>query len=135
MISSRSSAAVADAAWQGDGAVVSEHVAIERVERRVVDVGLQDAFAEIVEHHGASTAAQAAEGLLVEFGPDARAGLEGEQAHGLAAVAEGENKHAGAAVTARVRIADHRPAAVIDLGLFARRRDDDSAGLGHRVAA
>lgn len=60
---------VVDAAWQGDGAVVSEHVAVERVERRIVDVGFQDAFAEIVEDHGASGATQAAEGLLGEFGP------------------------------------------------------------------
>lgn len=108
---------------------MGEHVAVERVERRVVDVGLQDALAEIVEDHGASDAAQTAEGLLVEFGPNARARLEGEQVHGLAAVAESEREHPGAAATAGVRIADHRPAAVIDLGLFAGRRDDDGAGL------
>ena len=50
---------------------------------------------------------QPAEGLFVEFGPDACTGLEGQQAHGLAAVAQGENEHAGAAVAARVRVTDH----------------------------
>ena len=91
-------------------------------------------LAEVVEDHGARTAAQPAEGLFVEFGPDACTGLEGQQAHGLAAVAQGENEHAGAAVAARVRVTDHGAAAVIDLGLFAGRSDDDRAGLAARAA-
>jgi hypothetical protein len=40
---------IAHAAGQRDGAVVREQVAVERIQRRVVDVGLQHAFAEIVE--------------------------------------------------------------------------------------
>ena len=63
-----------DAAGQSDGAVVGEHVAVERIQRGIVDVGLEHAFAEIVEHDDASGAAEPAEGLLMQFGPDARAG-------------------------------------------------------------
>ena len=40
---------IADAARQGDDAVVREHVAIERIERGVVDVGRQHALAQVVE--------------------------------------------------------------------------------------
>ena len=40
---------IADAARQRDDAVVREHVAVERIERRIVDVGREDAFFEIVE--------------------------------------------------------------------------------------
>ena len=120
---------VAYAARQSDGTVVREHVAAERVERRVAEVRFQDTFAEVVEHDGAGNTAQAAEGLLMEFSPDTRARLEGEQTYGLAAVAERENEHPGAAVAPGVRIADHWPGAVIDLRFFAWWSDDDGAGL------
>ena len=40
---------VADATGQRDHAVVGEDVAVERIQRRVVDVGREHALAEIVE--------------------------------------------------------------------------------------
>ena len=43
------SVGVADAARQGDDAVVGEHVAVERIERRVVDVRVEHALFQIVE--------------------------------------------------------------------------------------
>ena len=52
---------IADAARQGDDAVVREDVAIERIERRVVDVGREHAFAQIVEHDDADGARRAGE--------------------------------------------------------------------------
>ena len=67
---------VADAARQRDGAVVSQQIGVERIERGVVDVGLEHAFAEIVQHERCECSAQPAEGLLVQFGPDARAGCK-----------------------------------------------------------
>ena len=42
-----------DAARQRDDAVVREHVAVERIERGVVDVGREHALAQIVEHDDA----------------------------------------------------------------------------------
>ena len=40
---------VSDAARQGDDAVVGEHVAVERIELGVVDVGAEDALLEVIE--------------------------------------------------------------------------------------
>ena len=40
---------IADAAREGDDAVVGEDVAIERIERRIVDIGCEDTLAEVVE--------------------------------------------------------------------------------------
>jgi hypothetical protein len=57
---------------QADHAVVREHVAIERIERRLVDVGRQHALFEIVEDDRARGAAQAAKRALVEFRPRLR---------------------------------------------------------------
>lgn len=48
---------------------------------------------------------------------DASVGLEGEQVHGLAAVAESEHEDASAPVLAAVWVAEHRAGAVIDLSL------------------
>ena len=66
------SVGVAHAAWQRDGAIVGEYVAVQWIERRVVDVGRDDALAQIVEHDDARDAAELAEGALVELRPDAR---------------------------------------------------------------
>ena len=59
-----------DAARERDDAVVREHVAVEWVDRRVVDVGREHALLEIVEDDGLRHAAEAAKRLLVELGPD-----------------------------------------------------------------
>ncbi len=48
---------ITDATRQCDDAVVREHVAIERVERGIVDVGREHALAQIVEHDHADRAA------------------------------------------------------------------------------
>ena len=42
-----------------------EHVAVQRVDGGIVDVGREHAFAEIVEYDDARDAAQAAEGFLM----------------------------------------------------------------------
>ena len=68
------SVGVADAARQGDDAVVSQHVAVERIERRVVDVRGEHALLEVVEDDDPYGAAQPPKRPLVELGPDLRAG-------------------------------------------------------------
>ena len=119
---------IGHAAGQCDGPVVREQIAIQRVQRRIVDVRLKHAFAQVIEHDRASDAAQASERLLMEFGPDPRTGLEGEQANRLAAVAEREHEQPRAPVTVGAWIAHHRTAPVVDLRFFAWRGDDDRAG-------
>ena len=121
---------VADAARQGDGAVVGQHVAVERIERRVVDVRGEDALLEVVEHDDADTAAQPPECALVQLGPEPGARPVDQQPHGLARVAEREHEEPRPSVLARGRVADHRPAAVVDLRLLARSGRDDHPGLG-----
>jgi hypothetical protein len=58
---------------------VGQHIAVDRVQRGIVDVRLQHAFAQVVEDHDPYRTAQPTEGFLVQFGPDPGAGLEAEQ--------------------------------------------------------
>ena len=121
---------IADPARQGGHAIVSEHVAIERVEFRVVDVGLEHALFQVVEHHDARSTAESAECSLVKLGPDLRTRFEGEKTHALATAAEGEHEHSHAAVLARCGVADHRAVAgVVHLAFFARGGLDHGMGV------
>ena len=126
---------IADATRQRDDAVVREHVAVERIERRVVDVRREHAFFEIVEDDHAHRAAEPTKRALVELGPDLRARLPHQQPHRFARVAERQDEEPRAPVLARLRMADHRAVAVIDLAFFAGRGGDDDARLGRRRAA
>jgi hypothetical protein len=61
---------VGDRARQGRGVVVLEHVRVQRIERRVVNVGLQNALGQIVEHHHTRRATDAAKRFLVKLRPN-----------------------------------------------------------------
>ena len=126
---------IADAARQRDDAVVREHVAIERIERGIVDVGREDAFAQIVEDDHADGAAEPTKRALVQLRPDLRARSPHEQPHRFARAAERQDEEARAAVLARAAVADHRALAVVDLAFFAGRRRDDDARVRRRAAA
>lgn len=58
-----------------------EHIAIERIERRIVHLGLQRAFAQIVENDHADRAAESLPRGLVQFRPDLTVGAPREQPH------------------------------------------------------
>ena len=92
---------IADATRQRDDAVVREHVAIERIERRIVDVGREDALSQIVEDDDPDRAAEPAKGALVQLAPDLRARSPRQQPHGFARVAERQDEEPRAAVLAR----------------------------------
>jgi len=77
-----------------------QHVAIEGIERGIVDVGRDHAFAEVIEHHDASHAAQPAKRFLVQLSPDARAGAEHQQPDGFSAVAQRHHEQPRAPVLA-----------------------------------
>ena len=91
---------IAHATRQRDDAVVREHVAIERIERRVVDVRREHAFSQIVEHDDLHRAAQSTKGALVQLRPDLRARSPRQQPHGFARVAQRQHEEARAAVLA-----------------------------------
>ena len=59
---------ILNAAWHGDRAVVSQHIAIERIQTGIVDIRCEHAFLQVVEHHDFGRAAQPPEGLFVQFG-------------------------------------------------------------------
>jgi hypothetical protein len=61
---------MADAARQRRCAVMPEHIAVQRVERGIVNIGVEHALAQIVENNNACGSAQPAKGLLVQLGPD-----------------------------------------------------------------
>ena len=121
---------IADATRQRDDAVVREHVAIERIERRIVDVGREHALLEIVEDDDVRRAAEPTERALVQLAPDLRARLPREQPHRFARVRQREDKQPRAAVFPGLGPPHHRPVAVIDLALLAGRRRDHHARLG-----
>ena len=115
--------------------IVREHVAIDGIERRVVDVRREHAFFEIVEDDEARRAAQPAKRPLVELGPRLRARVPDEQAHRFARVAERQDEEPRASVLGRLRMTDHRAVAVVDLRFFTRCRRDDDARFDGRAAA
>ena len=72
---------IVDPARQGHSSVMGEHVAIKRVQSGVVEIGDQDTFFEVVQDHDPRTATESTEGFLVELGPDAGTGAEGQEAY------------------------------------------------------
>ena len=120
---------IPDAAGKGDDAVVGEHVAVERIERGVVDVGSEDALLEVVEDDDAGGAAQPAERLLVQRGPDLRARPAHQEPDGLAGVGERQDEEPCPPVLAGLGVPDHRSVAVVDLRFLSRSAGDDDPGL------
>src|SRR6266567_3441571 len=118
---------IPDTARHGDGAVVGQHVPIERIQSGVVNIGLEYSFFQVVGNHDSGRATQPPEGLLVQFSPDARAGLEAEKPDALAAEAQRQHEETCAPVLAGLRIADHGAGTVIDLRLLTRGGFDDPA--------
>jgi hypothetical protein len=75
---------IADPARQGDDAVMREDVAIQRIERRIVDVRREHTLAQVVEDDDAYRATEPPKRALVELGPDLRTRSPRQQAHALA---------------------------------------------------
>jgi hypothetical protein len=125
---------ILDPTRHGDCAVVCEHIAVEGIERGIVDVGDENALAQIVENDDVGGPAESAESTLVQFRPDARTGAEGEQANRFPAAAQRHHKQPRAPVLAGLGIAHHRASTVIDLRFLAGSGDDHHAGFGRRLS-
>ena len=69
---------ITDATRERDGGVVFEDVAIKRIDSGIVDIGGQDAFAQVIKDHSTGNAAETTEGFFVQLSPDPGTGLEGE---------------------------------------------------------
>src|ERR1035438_3779758 len=81
---------VRHAAWEGDGAVMPQHIPVERIERGIVDVGCEHALAQVIEHDYAGHPGQPTKGFLMQLCPSLRTGAEHQQANRLATVARSE---------------------------------------------
>jgi hypothetical protein len=64
---------IADAARERDDIVVREHVAVERIEGRIVNVRGEHALAQIVQDDDADGATESAKRTLVQLRPNLRA--------------------------------------------------------------
>ena len=113
---------VLHSAWKRCDAVVLQHVTVQRIERGLVNIGREHAFAQIIEHHHASHSTKPAKRLLMQLGPDARAGTEHQEADGFAAVSQRQDKQPRAPILARLRVAHHRAGPIIDLRFLTRGR-------------
>lgn len=97
-----------DPAGKGDHVVMRQEVTIERVQRRIVEVGSEHALAQIVQDDEAWRAVESGQRGVMQFAPNAAAGLKGEQADALMAVAERQHEQVGAAILAGAGIAHQR---------------------------
>ena len=79
----------------GHHLVVGERGGIDRIEGRLVQVGLQDTFHEVVEHHVPGGATEVAPGLLVQLGPDLLAGIPDHAPEAAPRVTQRGQKQAG----------------------------------------
>ena len=124
---------IADATRQRDDAVVREHVAIERIERGIVDVGREHALFEIVEDDHARCPPRRRNARSWSSAQVCALDCHTSSRTDFARVAERQDEEPRAPVLARLRMAHHRAVAVIDLAFFAGRGRDDDAGLGRGV--
>jgi len=69
---------VAHSAWQCHAAIVTQHIAVQGIEGRIVSVRRKHAFAQIIENYDAGCSPEAKERFLVQLSPDARIGAEGQ---------------------------------------------------------
>jgi hypothetical protein len=86
---------------------VPERVAVELIERRVVDIEGEDAFFEIVEDDDTHRAPEPTKRALMELGPDLRARTPDQEPDRLARVTEREDEEPRASVLAGLRMAHY----------------------------
>ena len=75
--------------------VVGQRGGVDRVESGLVQVGLQDAFLQIVQHHIPGRSTEVAPGLLVQLGPDLLARTPDHAAKAAPRVTQRGHKQAG----------------------------------------
>ena len=109
---------IADAARQRDDAVVRQHIAIERIERGIVDVGREHAFAQIVEDDHARAPPSRRNACSCSSAQICALESQDQQPHRFAGVAQRQDEEPRAPVLARCAIAHHRAVAVVDLAFF-----------------
>ena len=100
--------------------VVLQHLSVERVQLRLVDVRTDHPFLQVVQHHVLRHAAEAAPCLLVQPAPDFLVRLPHRLAEALARVLQRHHEQIRAAVIARSP-QRQRALPVVHLALLARQ--------------
>ena len=121
----------------GYDAVVGQGGAIHGVELRLVEVGLEYAFLEVVEHHVLGAAAEVAKGLLVQLCPHVLTGLPHHPAKAAPGVAQCGYEQARPLVAWGIGGAGHQgecALAVVDLHLLPGKKGQAVKLLGLFVA-
>jgi hypothetical protein len=67
---------------------MSQHIAVQRVERWIVDVGREHAFAQVVEHDHSRCSTEPPKSPLVQLSPGLSTGPEHQQPNRFAAEAQ-----------------------------------------------
>ena len=125
---------VAHARRVGHHAVVRQGRGIDRVEFGLVQVGLEHALLEVVEHDVVAAAAEVAPGLLVQPRPDLLAGAPDHAAVAAPRVAQRGHEQPRLAPAVGAGHARERPLAVVDLHLLAGQEGQAVELLGLAVA-
>ena len=122
---------IPDPARQSHHAIVGEHIAKQWINRGIVNVRNQDAFFQVVENDDSRTATESAKGSPSWQSHEMRA-LErhASKRTDLRLYPRVNTNSRAAAVLARLRVADQRTAAVIDLGFSPWLGQDDPRCLG-----
>ena len=102
----------------GDDAVVREHIRVEPVEFRLVDVRGDHALLEIIENAITAGAPKIPPGLLVQPGPDLGTGLPHHLAERATGIAQRHDKQAWSPIAASGAVPGQGPFPVVHLCLL-----------------
>src|SRR5207245_6729744 len=103
----------------GDDAVMSQHRTVDRIELGLVQIGLEDAFLKVVEHHIADHPAKIPKRFFVKLSPDLLAGLPDHPPEAAPRIAQRHHEQARTTVPAALGIDRQRALAIVDLSLLA----------------
>ena len=110
---------IADPRRVGDDVVMGQRGGVHRVELGLVQVGLGDAFFQVVQHDVPATAAKVSPGLLVQPRPRLLAGAPHHPAKAVPGVAQRGHEQPRLAIPLGAGHARGRALAVVDLHLLA----------------
>ena len=104
----------------GDDAVVGQYVPVDGVELRLIQVGLDDAFLEVVQHDVGAAATEVAPRLFVQPRPGLLARLPDDATEAAPGIAHGHHEQPWTAVAVGAGDASHGAFSVVNLHLLAK---------------
>ncbi|MDT4816658.1 hypothetical protein FQZ97_497130 [compost metagenome] len=105
----------------GHHAIVGKHGRVHRIELGLVQVGLKDAFLQVVQHHVLGHAAEVTPGLLVQLRPDLLARFPHHAPEAVPGMAQRHYEQPRLAITVSAGHPGWCTLAVVDLRLLPRQ--------------